>query len=156
MRRLLPLLLLAACRDEPAPEPVRLPPAEAPEAGEPAKVAFDHILIAFQGAKKSKALRSREEAAALAEQLYDALKAGTDWRTTKEEFTDDRSSRGVPLGPYVLANDGVPHDVGEIPREAYSKDLADRLFSMKVGEYALVEYHRTRCPFGYHVLVRLQ
>ena len=161
------LLLAAACAREPAKETAKDPakePAKPPAAKsaaattEPERVRFDHILIAFKGALKSRALRSQEDARRLAHQLYDGILAGTGFAKTKERFSDDRSPKtDAALGPYVIINDGVEQAPGpiQIPRSQYSKDLADRLFTMKAGDTALVEYHPKRCPFGYHILKRI-
>ena len=88
MKRVLPAVaaaLLLGCEDSkpytPLPVPVDRTPTAASD--EPAHIVVQHVLVAFAGATRSKASRSKEEAKKLAEEILqqslyflDALERG--------------------------------------------------------------------------------
>jgi hypothetical protein len=93
----------------------------APRADPPAQVT--HILIAYQGAARSKAKRSKEEASALAKSILADVVAGRDMATLVAKFSDDPShvkNKGVfsvspdaPLAP-AFKKAGLETPVGRV------------------------------------------
>lgn len=126
----------------------------APAVNEPDYVTVQHILIGFEGAVPGKDItRSKSEASALARELYDRAKAGEDFDTLVEEYTDD-SFPGV----YGIANhDGQPDQARQIhARNDMARNFGDVSFSLEVGGIGLAEYHEAHCKFGWHVIMRIK
>jgi len=156
----LPLVLLAACADLTAPttdgEVANQPPTPAPKRAEPEqpapkptparrapaadaeRVSASHILIAYQGANRARATRSKEEARKLAEQLARQAKGGADFAKLAVEHSDDPSAkkRGGDLGTFE--------------RRRMVKPFADAAFALKPGEISGV----VETPFGFHIIKR--
>jgi cyclophilin family peptidyl-prolyl cis-trans isomerase len=76
--------------------------------GEPARVVVQHVLIAFKGAPRINAQRSREEAEALANQVLERARAGEDFAAMARELSDDKAQpEDDTPGVYILRNRGV-------------------------------------------------
>jgi hypothetical protein len=153
-------LLLAAfagCGEQPVEESVVEDDPESRKT-DSRRIRFDHILISFQGAHENLAsLRPREEAKRLARSLHDRVLSGIDFDMLKQRFSDDRSRKtGRVLGPYTIVDYGVIPGRGEIPRAHYAARPANMLFRMKVGEVRLAEFDPKECPFGFHILKRIE
>jgi len=113
----------------------------------PARAAEDqewsarHILVAYQGAMKSAATRSKDEARVAATKALEAVKApGADFAAVSRQYSDDKVSdaQGGFLG---IFGDG-----------AMTPEFQKAVEGIKDGEIAasLVE-----TPFGFHVVQRL-
>ncbi|MBI5610594.1 MAG: peptidylprolyl isomerase [Deltaproteobacteria bacterium] len=101
----------------------------------PTEVEVTHILIAYQGAMRSTATRTKEEAEKTAIQLcHDARKKGADFAKIKEAAKSDDPGPGT----YPVSKDS--------PMVAPFKQLA---LSLGVGQVDVVE-----SDFGYHVMKR--
>ena len=110
----------------------------APEV-EPEEIAASHILIAWAGAERSKATRTKEEANALAVQvLMKARKRGADFAKLAEENSDD---------PVSKTEGG---DLGTFKRGVMDKAFEDAAFKLKVGELSGI----VETPFGWHIIKR--
>jgi len=130
------------------------------EDGEPRYVVYDYILIPFEGSyKKVESFRSRAEAERLAEKVFERVQEGEDWDELKERYSEDLSKDGKPLGPYTLLNFGLdstrPHEIFE--RENWAPRIAHAVFTMDVGDAALIRYHDDEPGLvGYQIVKRLQ
>jgi hypothetical protein len=135
----------------PAAKPPR--PEKLPN-GEPAAVSVKHVLIAFQGATRSQATRSREEAERLAYEVLSRAKAGEEFEKLMRELSDDRGARDGRA--YDMANDGVPTHGEEFERGGMAKDFGDVSFRIGVGEIGFAPYDPQTCGFGYHIIKRVK
>jgi hypothetical protein len=128
--------------------------AAEPAAPEPDRITVQHILIAFQGSVEGKAVsRSKEEAEALARELFERAKSGEDFNALVEEYTDD-SSPGI----YGIVNFGLEGDeIRQVfPRDKMMACFGDVGFGLEVDAVGLAEYDKKTCKFGWHVIKRLR
>ena len=122
-------------------------------ANEPDYITVQHILIAFDGSVEGKNVtRSKEEAEALAKEIFERAKAGEDFDALVEEYTDDAAP-----GVYKLANFGVEADRA---RQVYARgdmveSFGDVGFSLAVGEIGLATYDEHKCKYGWHIILRI-
>ena len=120
---------------------------------EPEHVQVQHILVAFDRAERSKSTRKRDEAEALAKQLFERARKGEDFDALVKEFTDD----AYP-GIYDIANDGVRADTshGEFPRARMAAAFGNVGFAISPGNIDMAPYHMQDSPFGWHIIKRLK
>jgi parvulin-like peptidyl-prolyl isomerase len=105
------------------------------------RVHTRHILVRYQGAKRSESsvTRTREQAKALAEQIrVDAIKPEADFAKLATERSEDSSA----------AKGG---DIGSPARAMLAPPFEDALFALKPGEISGV----VETEFGFHVIQRL-
>lgn len=126
--------------------------------GEPAYITVQHCLISFSGVDRSTAIRSKEEAQQLAEDLFAKAKAGEDFGKIVGKHTDD-SAPGI----YKMANHGYETDDSSIipsnhilGRGGMVPAFGDYGFKLKVGEYALAPYDPITSQFGWHIIKRIR
>ncbi|MFK7738126.1 MAG: peptidylprolyl isomerase [Pirellulaceae bacterium] len=126
--------------------------------GKPAYITVQHCLISFSGAERSEALRSKEEAQQLAEDLFAKAQAGEDFGKMVQKYTDD-SAPGI----YKMANDGYESDNSSIvpsnhiyARSGMVPAFGDCGFALKAGEYALAPFDKVTSPFGWHIIKRIR
>jgi parvulin-like peptidyl-prolyl isomerase len=120
----------------------RAPQPEAPGEGAEAEatVTASHILIAYQGAMRSRATRTKEEAKKRADELLARAKKGENFGTLATENSDDPSAK---------MNQG---NLGAFTKGRMVKPFADAAFTLAPGQISdLVE-----TPFGYHIIRREQ
>jgi hypothetical protein len=112
------------------------PSAENDSAGE--TIEASHVLIAYQGAMRSQATRSKEEAQKLAEQVASQAKAGKDFAELAKQFSDDKGSaqKGGSLGRF--------------PARRMVKQFSEAVSALKPGEIS----GAVESPFGFHVILR--
>lgn len=118
------------------PAPPAMP--ERPAAGE--RIHASHILIAFKGARRSQATRSKDEAKKLAGQPLARAKGGADFADLAKQFSDD---------PTAKARGG---DLGTFERGAMVKPFADAAFALKPGEVSDI----VETDFGFHIIKRTE
>lgn len=160
--RLLPILValapLAACDaarpGEPPPSPSAPAPAE-PAAtlppGQPERIAVTHVLVAFKGAiRDPQVTRTKEEAEALAKELYARIQGGEDFEPIRKRFSDDRGGSAE----YAMANHGVEPQGGERPRHGMVAAFGDVGFALKVGEVGMAVHDAQKSPYGWHIIKR--
>lgn len=94
-----------------------------------------HILIAYQGAIRSTATRTKEEANALADSLLNAAKKAKDFEALAKQFSDDPSAK-TNNGDLGWFNDGM-----------MVTDFNEFVQKNNVGTVGMVE-----TPFGFHVI----
>jgi CubicO group peptidase (beta-lactamase class C family) len=119
--------------------------------GEPERIKVAHILVAFQGAARSTATRTKEEAEALANDLLERARKGEDFDKMMKEFSNDPGA-----GVYGLLNDGqkpVPEFYG---RRQMVPAFGNVGFTLRVGEIGLAPHHAAESPFGWHVIKRIE
>lgn len=165
------LLAVAACGDGDRPAPPKTTPAPAPapqKTGIPDRVAYDQILIAFQGSYriagsapgetvlKSDTNRTREAALALAHEVYESARSGTDFEALKREYSDARGPSGEPDGPLKVVRDGLGRAPDEILRSTLCEGASATVFRLAVGEIGIVEHDKKLCPHGWLIIRRLR
>jgi hypothetical protein len=116
---------------------------------EPGRVGVRHVLIGFEGALPT-ATRTRDEARALAETVYERARSGADFRELVRLYTDDRHGDGS----YVLVNFGIPARGDEVERARFVRGFTRAAFSLEPGQIALVAHDPDESPYGWHVIVR--
>lgn len=127
------------------------PPPPTSPAPEPERVTSQHILISFAGAG-TKASRTRDEAATLAESTFQRARQGEDFSGLVPALTDD-SAPGI----YALANTHVTvRSANQYPRSGMVPAFGDVGFSLAVGEIGMAVYDPGRSPYGWHIIKRLQ
>jgi hypothetical protein len=103
------------------------------------EIAASHILISYQGAERSSATRSKEEARKLAEEtLAKATAPGADFAALAREYSDE---------PGAKERGG---DLGTFKKGAMAKAFEEAAFNLKVGEISGV----VETPFGFHIIKR--
>jgi foldase protein PrsA len=119
---------------------------------EPDRVVVQHVLIGFKHSIPNKTLeRSKAQARQLAEDLLRRARDGEDFDALVRQYTDDRHP-----GIYVLTNHKAPRTTGARTRDEMVPRFGDVAFRLEVGEVELAEYHAALCPYGWHVLKRLE
>ncbi|MFH0910602.1 MAG: peptidylprolyl isomerase [Planctomycetota bacterium] len=102
------------------------------------EVSARHILVAYQGAERSQAKRTREEARARAEEVLQKVRApGADFAALAREYSDDPAA---PQGG----------DLGAFQRGAMAPAFEEAAFKLKVGETSDI----VETPFGFHIIRR--
>ena len=103
------------------------------------EIAASHILISYQGAERSSATRTKEEAKKLAEEVLAKAKApGADFAALAREYSDEPGAR---------ERGG---DLGAFKKGAMAKPFEEAAFQLKVGEISGV----IETPSGFHIIKR--
>jgi hypothetical protein len=134
-----------------APAPVAAPAPSRPAAPTPprdeqplknnlTRVRASHILIAYKGARRATATRSKEEAKQLATQLWTKLKGGADFAKVAGDNSDDSG------------NKGKGGDLGLFDRNTMAKPFSDAAFALDVGQTSEV----VETEFGFHIIKRTE
>jgi len=141
--RSFPLLaVLAACSDPPDDSPLGRETAALLARPEQKvdQVKVQHILIAFVGAKRgSDSNRTYEQAQQTAADVLARARKGEEFAALMKEYGRDEAATYM-----------VRHDSDFV---ADFKAVALRL---QPGEVGVVAHHRTRSPFGFHVIKRVE
>lgn len=103
-------------------------------------VQASHILLAYEGAERSTATRTKEEALDLMESLQDSISTGSiAFAAAAEQYSDCPSSAdGGNLGPF--------------PRNVMSSAFEEAAFSLESGDMSGI----VETPFGYHLILRTE
>jgi len=104
------------------------------------EVHASHILIAYKGAMRSKATRSKDEAKKLADQIYKQVKAGKSFGMLAVKYSDDPSAK---------QNKG---DLGFFGWGQMAGPFQEKAFSQKPGEIS----EPVLTPFGYHIIKTIE
>ncbi|MCA8938535.1 MAG: peptidylprolyl isomerase [Planctomycetes bacterium] len=166
-------LALSACcgptKQDPAPKPKEEPkPAAAtldkhmaelaarPEVND-GVVEVEHILIAFDSARRSKQTRSQDEALALTRRIYVELLGGADFGDLKVTHTNDTGQK-TRSGTYTMfdVNKGGAQAGNDFDRSQMVKAFGDTSWRLKVGEWGIADFNETTSPFGYHIIRRVK
>jgi hypothetical protein len=128
---------VAAPAPKPAPAPTPAPTLRAPS-GESIRVA--HLLVAFAGAERATATRTKDQAKKRADQLLARAKKGEDFAALAKETSDD---------PTAQRNGG---DLGSITRDSgFTQRFKDAAFTLKPGDVSAV----VETEFGFHIIRRM-
>lgn len=107
------------------------------------KVTVQHVLLAFVGATRgSESGHTFEEARVLAADVLARARAGEDFIVLMQQESGDEGP-----GTYTLT---------QADRDTYAEDFGAVAFRLAVGEIGVAAYHRTRSPFGWHVIKRIE
>jgi Xaa-Pro aminopeptidase len=123
-------------------------------AGEPDRVAVQHILIAFKGSiPEEKVKRTPDEAQALAEQILERVKKGENFDAMVKQYTDDEYP-----GIYKMTNFGIDPDKAkkEYSRSGMVKSFGDVSFGLSVNGIGLAVYDPRTSKYGWHIIKRLE
>ena len=120
---------------------------------EPDYITVQHCLIGFHGSVPGKPInRSKEEAQALAKQLFADVKAGANFEEVIHKNTNDS-----PPGVYKMANYGkMTTGKGMFERDGMVPAFGNTGFPLQVGEFGLAEYDSRASPFGWHIIKRIE
>ena len=117
-------------------------------------ILVQHVLVGFQGSVPGKNItRTQAQAEQLANEILTRAKAGEDFGTLVQQYTDD----AYP-GVYAMANDGVRADTShdEYPRAKMAAAFGNVGFAISPGNVDMAPYHMQDSPFGWHVIKRLR
>lgn len=103
-------------------------------------VRASHILIAYQGAERGTATRTKEEALELMKNLQDSISAGS---LTFSEAAMNHSD-------CPSSSDGG--DLGHFPRNMMDPAFEEAAFSLESGDISDI----VETPFGYHLIMRTE
>lgn len=103
-------------------------------------VKASHILIAYEGAIRSSATRTQEEALELIENIKNDLSEN---ETTFEEAAGEHSD---------CPSSQVGGDLGSFSRNVMDPAFEEAAFSIEPGEMSEI----TETPFGYHLILRTE
>jgi hypothetical protein len=155
------LCLLGAlgCEGIQSKDPAVYRPDLKTESGEPAYIAVQHCLIAFDGSLPGKDItRSMEEAEQLANELLERAQQGEDFGKIVAKYTDDAAP-----GIYKMANTGFPGDMTSriTSNQVYARNqmvaaFGDTGFPLEVGEYGLAPFDSEKSPYGWHIVKRIE
>lgn len=140
------LLALAACSDPPDTSPLGLEfAALAQKPEQAASVKVQHVLVAFVGAKRgSESKRDYAQAVALTTDLLAKARAGEDFAAmVKQHSGDDASTTGI-------------YEIQASKPDAYVEYFTTVGLRLAVGEVGVSPFHRSKCPYGFHLIKRLQ
>lgn len=129
------------------------------ENGEASHIQVQHVLIGFEGSVPGKDVtRSKEEAEALANEILEKARSGTDFFSLVEEHSDD-SYPGI----YNMANFGQRGDMEHFnqtkivfSREGMVGAFGNVGFPLKAGEVGIANYDPEESKYGWHVIKRLR
>ena len=114
-------------------------------------VQVQHVLLAFQGANRSRATRSKDEAEQLAAEIYARALAGEEFGALMAEYSDD-SGPGI----YTMFAPGAEAPPGAYPRRGMAGAFGDVGWRLAVGELGVAPFEQLASPFGWHVIKRLE
>jgi parvulin-like peptidyl-prolyl isomerase len=117
-----------------------LPSEYATVAEKPDMVFASHILLAYEGAERGTATRTKEEALELIESLQDSISAGS---LTFSEAAMSHSD-------CPSSSDGG--DLGSFPRNVMDPAFEEAAFGLDPGEISDI----VETPFGYHLIMRTE
>lgn len=131
-------LSLALAAALPLSDPRPSSAADAPAS--PTEWAARHVLVAYQGAMRSSATRTKDEACAIAEKVAaEAKKPGADFAALSHAYSDDKVS------------DGAGGFLGFFERGTMTPAFQAAVEALAEGEVSGV----VETPFGFHVVQRL-
>ena len=114
-------------------------------------MVVDHILVGVTNSQMP-VRRTKDQAKNRVAEIQAMLAQGGDWDALKREYSDDPP----PGGPYTMVNHGLSGLGLERPREDMVTSFGDVSFRLAVGEIGVAVYDRDKCPYGYHIIKRLE
>ena len=162
------LLLLCGCGGRSAPTPPK-PTPEVQHLRERAKeirkreeldlerVKVRQLLVSYtnSSANVRNVKRTLREAEVRAAEFLKRVEDGEDFLQLVREESDD----GMEDGQCILTRE-VPENTEPGVSQFYRKNMVPGFWNtawrLEVGEIAPVEYHADDCPYGYHLIMRLE
>ncbi len=125
-----------------ADKPLPAPSVATSTTTEPEIIAAQHVLVAFQGAKRAPASvkRSKADAKKLAEDVAQKAKEGADFSDLVKRYSDEPGS-AERLG-----------NLGKFKRDAMAKPFSEVAFALEIGKVSRV----VETEFGFHIIKRNQ
>ena len=106
-------------------------------------ITVQHVLISFQGAPRmTNVTRSRDEAKALAEKVWDKAISGADFKGLMAAHSNDTGPGEYPMTKGTRAQ--------------MVKGFGDVGFRLKVGEIGVAPWDANASPFGWHIIKRVK
>ncbi len=122
------------------------------QAKEPERITVQHILIGFKNSVPNKPQeRSKKEAKALAYVVLQRAQDGEDFDALVKEYTND----SVP-GIMIVTNKDAGRVAGGRTRGQLVPKFGDVAFRLEVGEVGVANFNTAVCPYGWHVIKRLE
>ena len=122
------------------------------QAKEPERITVQHILIGFKNSVPNKPQeRSKKEAKALAYVVLQRAQDGEDFDALVKEYTND----SVP-GIMIVTNKDATRVAGGRTRGQLVPKFGDMAFRLEVGEVGVANFNTAVCPYGWHVIKRLE
>lgn len=103
-------------------------------------IQASHILLAYQGAERSSATRTKEEALELMESLQDSISNGS------LTFAD------AAAGHSDCPSSSAGGDLGPFPRNVMATAFEEAAFALESGDISGI----VETPFGYHLIMRTE
>jgi parvulin-like peptidyl-prolyl isomerase len=107
----------------------------------PGQIRASHILISYAGAPRTDAVRTKEEALAMAREILARVRAGEDFEDLARQYSDCPSAQSEISG-----------DLGFFGKGRMAKPFEDAAFALKVGQISDI----VETDFGYHIIKRTQ
>ena len=96
--------------------------------------------------------RTKEEAEALAADLYAQLKSGADFTQLMSENSDDDRV----VGAYTMVLSGPAVRGQEHPRSGMVPAFGDTGWRLEIGEVGVAPWDPASSPYGWHIVKRLE
>ncbi|MCR9243594.1 MAG: peptidyl-prolyl cis-trans isomerase [bacterium] len=107
-----------------------------------AAITVEHVLVAFQGAKRADGVkRTRAEAEKLTAEIYAQALGGKKFTTLRHKYSSDP---GGGVYPMKAGSSGMVAGFDEMG------------FRLQVDEIGVAPYHDADSPFGWHVIKRIK
>ena len=121
---------------------------------DPRQVVVKHIYIPWAGARGNPNVkRTRAEADELSQSIARKLRGGANFDVLAKEY--HHANPGFPQLMTIKLSQAKPGR-GEFNRDKLPRSFARLAFALEVGEVGVAEFHRIECPYGFHVLMRIQ
>jgi parvulin-like peptidyl-prolyl isomerase len=105
-------------------------------------ITVQHVLIAFQGAKRATVTRTKEEAKKLTEKTWTEARSGVNFKDLIQMHSNDGGG-----GEYKMVKAGPPKLV---------MGFRNVGFRLKVGDIGVAPFHSVDSPFGWHIIKRVK
>ncbi|HKE01496.1 MAG TPA: peptidylprolyl isomerase [Planctomycetota bacterium] len=119
------------------------------ETAPPTRIKVAHVLISFAGAG-TRATRSKDEAAALAAEIYQQAKSGVDFDQLMKRSDDGGG------GKYGMFTDAKAQKPGDYARTGMVPAFGDIGFTLKLGEMGVAPFDPKKSPYGWHIIKRIE
>ncbi len=132
---------------------------DTPGSQQPEFITVQHLLVAFEGTIPEKDItRSRNEAEALARDLFERAQSGEDFDGLVREHTDDEHPGIYQMANFWSEPDMTPEAVADkvFPRALMVSAFGDTGFPLEVGEFGLAEYDPDTSKYGWHIIRRIK
>ncbi len=126
---------------------------------EPDQITVQHLLVGFEGSIPGKTItRTKKEAEAFANELFEKAKAGEDFDAMVKEHTDDSHPGIYQMANFGLKGNMEPEEVSEkvFPRARMVGAFGNTGFPLEVGEIDMATYDANTSKYGWHIIKRIK